>query len=585
MDTISTTTPSSSSDSKASTPPGRRSIAAMAVAAGILLSRISGLVRQRVFAHYLGNSDSAGAFVAALRIPNLLQNLFGEGVLSASFVPVYARLLAEGKKEEAGKVAGTILSLLTIVVAILVALGVTFSQEMISVLAPGFEGDVRDLTIRLVAIMFPGMGLLVVSAWCLGVLNSHRRFFLSYVAPVLWNIAMIAALLGFGGRLMSSRVGQMQLAVVVAWATVAGAGLQLMAQFPGAFRLNRGLHLSLALSSEPVRKVIRNFFPALLSRGVVQLSAYIDQVLASYLGAQAVAAMGYAQMLYTLPVSLFGMSISSAELTEMSSTVGTAEEIQSAVRERLVRGLRRISFFIVPSSVGFIVLGGVISATLFQTGKFVHSDSVFVWIILAGSTVGLLATTQSRLCVSALWALHDTRTPATFAIIRVTLTAALGYIATFPLREKFGWEPQYSAACLTASAGMAGWIEFLLIRRALTGRIAALHVGFRPLARYWIAALVSAAIAFGVEKALPGSHPLVFGISRPRSLWNGLSRNHAPARGAGSGRSLEHATSATAISEVIVENKLLSAPFRPARRFNGFFRAPETTNITPFGGS
>ena len=322
MDTTSTTAPPDSTHLKASPEPQRRSVAAVAVAAGILLSRISGLVRQRVFAHYLGNSDSAGAFVAALRIPNLLQNLFGEGVLSASFVPVYARLLAEGKKEEAGKVAGAILSLLTTVVAILVALGVTFSREMISLLAPGFEGDVRELTIHLVAIMFPGMGLLVVSAWCLGVLNSHRRFFLSYVAPVLWNIAMIAALIGFGGRLMSSRVEQMQLAVVLAWATVIGAGLQLMVQFPEAFRLNQGLHPSLGLSSGPVRKVIRNFFPALLSRGVVQLSAYIDQVLASYLGAQAVAAMGYAQMLYTLPVSLFGMSISSAELTEMSRARG-----------------------------------------------------------------------------------------------------------------------------------------------------------------------------------------------------------------------------------------------------------------------
>ena len=113
---------------------------------------------------------------------------------------------------------------------------------------------------------------------------------------------------------------------------------------------------------------------------------------------------------------------------------------------------------------------------------------------------------------SALWALHNTRTPATFAVIRVTLTAILGYIAVFPLREKFGWEPRYSAACLSASAGMAGWIEFLLIRRALSARIGHFHVGFRPLARYWIAAFVSAAVAYGIEKALPSSHPLLFGI-------------------------------------------------------------------------
>src|SRR5947209_11620527 len=110
--------------------PAKKSLAALAVATGIMSSRLAGLVRDRVFAYYLGNSISAGAFRAALRIPNLLQNLFGEGVLSASFIPVYARLLAEAKKEEAKRVATMTLSLLFLVVTVIVALGITFSQEM-----------------------------------------------------------------------------------------------------------------------------------------------------------------------------------------------------------------------------------------------------------------------------------------------------------------------------------------------------------------------------------------------------------------------------------------------------------------------
>ena len=180
----------------------KKSPAAIAVAFGILLSRIMGLVRERVFAYYLGNSDAAGAFRAALRIPNLLQNLFGEGVLSASFIPVYAKLLAEGKEEEAGQVAATVLSLLATATALLVIVGVTCSRPLIDILAPGFHGEVRELTIRMVAIMFPGTGLLVLSAWCLGVLNSHRQFFLSYVAPVLWNVAIITMLAAMGGHFL-----------------------------------------------------------------------------------------------------------------------------------------------------------------------------------------------------------------------------------------------------------------------------------------------------------------------------------------------------------------------------------------------
>src|SRR6202162_6260059 len=181
---------------------GRESTGRLAfrVAAGILLSRIIGLVRLRIFSHYFGlRSDAADAFNAAFRIPNFLQNLFGEGVLSASFIPVYARLLAEGDEEEAGKVAGAVAALLALAVSLLCLAGVGLAPWLIDVIAPGFSGEKRELTITLVRIFFPGAGLLALSAWCLGVLNSHRRFLLSYTAPVMWAAAMLASLVLYGG--------------------------------------------------------------------------------------------------------------------------------------------------------------------------------------------------------------------------------------------------------------------------------------------------------------------------------------------------------------------------------------------------
>ena len=383
---------------------------AVAVSAGILLSRLIGLVRERVFAHYFGNSDAADAFRGAFRIPNFLQTLFGEGVLSASFIPVYARLRAEERHEEATQLAEAIFAILFLIASLVTLAGIFAAPWLIDAIVPGFHGETRLLTIRLVQILFPGAALLVISAWCLGILNSHRKFFLSYSAPVIWNVAIITALLWKGGRVTESR-----LAIVISFASVIGSGLQFAVQVPTVMRFLRPLNLKLRLGSEHVHTVVRNFFPVFVSRGVVQISAYVDSLLASYLPTGAVSALAYAQTLNSLPVSLFGMAISASELPTMSSALGTHEEIGTVLRQRLESGLKNISFFVVPSAVAFVVLGDVIVATIYRGGNFTGHDVTFVWSVLAGSGVGLLATTSGRLYSSAFYALRDTRTPLNFA--------------------------------------------------------------------------------------------------------------------------------------------------------------------------
>lgn len=481
------------------------------VAAGILLSRIVGLIRSRVLAHFLATSDAADAFAAAFRIPNFLQNLFGEGALSASFIPVYAALLARDDREEAGRVAGAIGAILALAMSVLVLAGVLTTPILIDAIAPGFEGEKRELAIRLVRILFPGAGLLVLSAWCLGVLNSHRKFFLSYAAPVIWNLAIIAALIVAGPRM-----GQYPLAVVAAWASVAGSALQIAIQLPTVLAVARGIRPSLDLASANVRTVIRNFMPTFLSRGVVQISAYVDALLASLLPTGAVAALAYAQTLYTLPVSLFGMSVSAAELPAMASATGDAAEVAAQLRARLDAGLRQIAFYIVPSAVAFAALGQVLAAALFQSGQFTRDDSFYVWGILAGSAVGLLAGTMGRLYSSGFYALRDTRTPLRFAVIRVVLTTALGYLAAIPLPGWLGIPSRWGVAGLTASAGMAGWVEFVLLRRALNERIGPTGLQ-RPLAaRLWGAALLAAGLAGAVAWTLDAPlqrHPVLYALA------------------------------------------------------------------------
>jgi putative peptidoglycan lipid II flippase len=481
---------------------------AVLVGSGILLSRMIGLVRERIFAHYFGNSDAADAFKAALKIPNLLQNLFGEGALSSSFIPVYAGLLACGKKEEADRVARVIGTLLALTISILVLAGILATPYLIDLIAPGFGGAKRDFTIRMIRILFPGVGILVLSAWCLGILNSHRHFFLPYAAPVLWNLAMIGGLLGFGGSKQSY-----PLAEIVAWGSVVGSLLQFGIQLPSALRLAGRFHFHFETVSANVRLVIRNFIPGIASRGVNQLSGYIDIMLASLLpNTGAVAALAYAQTIYLLPVSLFGMSVSNAELPEMASHMGSNEAVASALRERLNSAMARVSFFIIPSVAGFLFLGDSMVALLFQTGKFVRSDVEYVWAVLAGSTVGLLASTLGRLYTSAFWALRDTRTPLRFATLRVLLTAGLGWFLAFPVPRWLGIPARMGLVGLTVSAGMAAWIEFTLLRLSMNRRIGNSGLHYPYVTKLWTIAAGAAIPAFAIKLLTRATPPLISGI-------------------------------------------------------------------------
>lgn len=471
------------------------------VAAGILLSRLLGLVRESLKARYLGATGSiaADAFNAAFGIPNLLQNLFGEGVLSASFIPVYSRALARGDREDARRIASAVGAMLALVTALLVLLGVAFAPGIVDVLAPGFAGAKRDLTVRLTRILFPGAALFVFSAWCLGVLNSHRRFFLSYAAPVAWNLVMIAVLV------LERGAEPAVLAYRVAWASVAGAALTVAVQLPVVLRLLAGLRATLGRGDASVRLVLRNFTPAFVGRGVVQISAYIDRVIASFI-AGGVSLLFYTQTLVMLPVSLFGMAVSAAELPEMSSALGTPDEVGTHVRARLNAGLRQIAFFVIPSALGFLLLGDTILAAVFQSGRFTRVDTVYSWGILAAASLGLLATTLARLYSSSFYALHDTRTPLRISLVRVTLSASLGYVLAIHAPPALGIAPQWGTAMLALASSAAGWLELGLLRRRMNRRVGVTGLPVSYTARLLAAGLAAGALGLVGRTLTAGMH-------------------------------------------------------------------------------
>ncbi|MBW3574069.1 MAG: murein biosynthesis integral membrane protein MurJ [Actinobacteria bacterium] len=510
------------------------------VAAGILLSRLAGLARESIIAAAFATGFAVDAFRAALRIPNVLQNLLGEGALSASFIPVYARLLADGDEEEAGRLAGAIAGLLAVVAAAFVVAGVVFARPLTAVLAPGYTGERFELTVALVRILTPGIGALVLSAWCLGVLNSHRRFFLSYAAPVLWNVAQIAVLLAVVTRGWS----QSSLAVALAWGALAGGFLQLGVQLPAVRSLLGGLRPSAAWGSPRVRTVLRRFVPAVTGRGVVQLAAYIDLVLASYLAQGAVAALSYALVLYLLPISLFGMSVAAAELPELSrrSPAG-GEEPGGEGPARIEPLLARVSFYVVPTALGYLVMGDLVVAALFERGRFGPDDTRLVWYVLGAFSLGLVATTSSRVLQSGLYAGGDTRGPAKIAAVRVALSAVLGAVLMLQLdRLAVGgtgfsgvelagdlpaWSPlavavrsdpdaalRLGAVGLALASTVGAWLELGLLRRRIRPRFGAVRLGGGQLGATALAGVGAGAAALALRAAIGGlPAPVALGVT------------------------------------------------------------------------
>ena len=331
---------------------------------------------------------------------------------------------------------------------------------------------------------------------------------MSYAAPVLWNAAMIATLIGFG-----SRVSQFPLAETLAWGSVAGSALQVGLQLPAVLRLVKHLRLSLHGAVPGVRTVGRNFVPVFISRGVVQISAYVDALLASFLPTGAVAALSYAQTLYILPVSLFGMSVSAAELPAMSSARGNEQEVAAYLQQRLNAGLQRVAFFIVPSAVAFLALGDVIAAAIYQSGRFTYNDAIYVWGILAGSAIGLLASTLGRLYASTYYALRDTRTPLYFALVRITMGTGLGYLCAIPLPPTLGIDARWGVAGLTVASSLAGWVEFALLRGTLNHRIGYTSLPLLLAAKLCSAAAVGGAVAWIVKLNLSPQQPIRAAVS------------------------------------------------------------------------
>ena len=468
---------------------------AVSVGSGILASRFTGFFRDIIIAYFFGTGIAAGAYAAALRIPNVIRNLLGEGALSAAFIPVYSALLESGDETSARRLARAVLGFVIVLAGLLSGLGILLAPILTRVIVPGYGAESTELTTTMVRILFPMAGIMIVAAWCLGILNSHRRFFLPYVAPVAWNLAQIT------GLLVGSRLGWEPLIYVLAWSTLAGSVLQLAVQLPAARSLARTLRPAWDQAWEPARRVTRNMMPVAASQAVFQVSSLLDVFLVSLLLSPetALAGLYYAQRIAYLPLALFATSVTAAALPEMSRAAQA-----EALRSRVTEGFVRILFFVLPAALVLLLFGDLVIGLLFERGEFGPSSTSLVATILAAYSIGLVASSSVKLFASAFHAMQDTRTPLRYTTIAVTTGVSLGAAGMFWMKGA-GYGAT-AATGLVLGGALGAWLNLALLWRGLRHRLGPLFdpQTWRGINRIVLGGVVAALAAVAARALLDG---------------------------------------------------------------------------------
>lgn len=425
-----------------------------------VISRLLGLVREQVFSHFFGAGAAVDAFYAAFRIPNLLREFFAEGALSAAYVPVFSQRLKDEGKQKAFLLTSTILSVLLVILGIITVLGIIFAPYLVRVIAAGF-GDTPgqlELTAALTQIMFPFLIFVAMAAAVMGTLNCFGRFGLPALAPVGFNIGLIAAGLFFR-KYFEPPI------IAMAWGALVGGILQLVIQIPQLYAIGFRFRFVFSFADRSVRQIIRLMGPAALGVAAAQVNIVVGTLLASFLQTGSIAYLNYAFRLMHLPLGVFGVAVATVSLPELSSLA--AESNKDELLSRYIKSCKMQLSFLVPSALFLIVAARPICALIYQHGKFAWIDSVNAGMALQAYAAGLIFFGLVRLSAQVFYAHKNTATPVRIAamsmvvniIMMLILMQRLGFIGlalapgiaalfnfsalAFSIRRKVG-SPEYS---------------------------------------------------------------------------------------------------------------------------------------------
>lgn len=449
--------------------------AAGVVGSFTLLSRIFGFFRDILIAYYFGTHAVADAFFMAFRIPNLLRRLTAEGALSSAFVPIFAKTLMQDRNR-AYRLANNLLATTTMVLTLVVVLGILFTPQLLSVIAAGFtdEPEKFELTVLLTRLLFPYLIFVSLAALMMGILNTLHHFSSPAAAPVFFNISIILSVI------FLRETFDLPVYALVAGVLMGGV-LQLAIQIPFAIREGFRFFPVFDLRSKLLRKVFMLTAPATVGFAVAEVNIFVDTILASFLKEGSVSYLYYGNRLMLFPLGVFGVAMSTALLPMLSFQAGERNSMKMI--ETLSDSLRAIMFFILPSTVGLILLREPIISVLFERGEFDSVATFNTGIALAFYAVGLLAFSGVKVVVSAFYALGDTKTPVKVASYAMLLNILFNLLLMGPLEH----------GGLALATSLSSFVNFLALIYLLRARLGGID-GYKILKSLFVLSLASAAM-------------------------------------------------------------------------------------------
>ena len=455
------------------------------IGSATLLSRILGFVRDMVTASYLGTSIYADAFFVAFRIPNLLRRLFGEGSLTAAFIPVFSSYLAAGKRTEARDIAQTAMTLTAICLTIVTVCGILFSPFIISVIAPGFSAtpEKYELAVFLNRIMFPYILLISLVALAMGILNADNHFLTPALAPVLLNICMIAAALGLTPFLDNA-------ALALAIGVLCGGLAQLLLQLPVLKRHGFPWRPRFNFRHPAIKRVLILMGPSLLGLAITQITIFCNTLLASYLVDGSISYLYFADRLIQFPLGIFAVAIGTATLPALSRAAAKNEWHEFS--ETFSLALRLLIFITLPAMAGLILLSKPIVFLLFERGHFGSHSTVMVSRTIIAYATGLWAYAGLRVIVPAFYSLQDTKTPVKVG----AFTLLINLVCAFTLMHFF---QHLGLALATAIASAVNCLLLLALLKRRLGDTIKLTGLYRAFSQTILATVIMIAVLLGLD--------------------------------------------------------------------------------------
>ncbi|MQA73986.1 MAG: murein biosynthesis integral membrane protein MurJ [Solirubrobacterales bacterium] len=448
-----------------------RSTAFFAFATG--LSRIVGLVREIVAASYFGISGAMSAFTIAFMVPNLVRSLFADAAIQAAFVPVFTQELERGHRRQAFHLASTLIFLVTLVLGAITALFILIAPIVMPIFAPGFEGEVLDLTIALSRLLFPILIMLGISGLVVGVLNSYDRFGIFAIAPFFWNVAIIAVLVGLApafpeddqiyayaiGVLVGTAV-QLAMVTIDLRNTPFGIRRALLGPF--------GTRIRAALGDPDVRRVLLLMLPVTISLGLINFNLAVNSFFGTLVSDQAPAGIDKAFRIYMLPQGIFSVAVSTVLFPTLARFA--ARRDYDDLRATMANGMRQITLLLIPAAAAMLVLSEPMIRLVYQRGEFDAAQTDLVATALFWFAFSLPFNGLFLLLTRTFFSLQRPWVPTAISAGNLAITA----LAALALYGPFGVGGIVAATAIATAASVAAQAAVLrrMLGRLELGRLA-----------------------------------------------------------------------------------------------------------------